>query len=78
MALAFWAAYTLIVHFIDLYWLVMPNMNSEVNPFGLMDVMIVIGLFGFFVFAFARQATKNSVLAYGDPKLNDCVAHVNY
>jgi len=78
MALAFWAVYTLIVHFIDLYWLVMPNMNSEVNPFGLMDVMIVIGLFGFFVFAFARQATKSSILAYGDPKLNDCVAHVNY
>lgn len=78
MALAFWAAYTLIVHFIDLYWLVMPNMNPEVNPFGLMDVMLVIGLVGFFVFAFARQAAKSSVLAYGDPKLNDCVAHVNY
>ena len=77
-ALAFWAVYILVVHFIDLYWIVMPNMDPHHNPFGLMDVSLLIGMVGLFVWAFARQATKNSVLAYGDPKLQDCVAHVNF
>lgn len=78
VALSFWAVYILIVHYIDLYWIVMPNMDAHHNPFGLMDICMALGLLGLWVWAYARQATKNSVLAYGDPKLNDCVAHVNF
>ncbi|MCH2100803.1 MAG: quinol:cytochrome C oxidoreductase [Planctomycetes bacterium] len=77
-ALAFWAAYILVVHFIDLYWVVMPNMDPHNNPFSLMDVSLLVGMVGLFVWAYARQATKSSILAYGDPKLKDCLAHVNF
>lgn len=78
-ALTFWAVYILVVHWIDLYWIVMPNIDhGHTNPFGLLDVSVAVGLVGLFVWAFARQAEKNSVLAYGDPKLGDCLKHQNY
>jgi hypothetical protein len=76
--LGFWAAYILIVHWVDLYWLVMPNMNPQENPFGLVEIGTIVGTVGIFVWAFARQATKHSVLAHGDPRLGESLAHVNY
>ncbi len=76
--LAMWAVYVLIVHWLDLYWLVMPSMSPESNPFGLIEVATTIGAFGLFLWAFARQGVRHSVLAYGDPKLGDCLAHENY
>jgi hypothetical protein len=76
--LAYWAIYTLVVHWFDLYWLIMPNMDWDVNHFGLIEVTTAIGAFGFFIWAYSRQATKHSVLAYGDPQLDRCLAHQNY
>ncbi len=76
--LAFWAIYTLIVHWVDLYWLIMPNMDWDNNHFGLLEITTAIGAFGFFIWAYARQATKHSLLAYGDPQLERCLAHQNY
>jgi hypothetical protein len=76
--LMFWAAYTLVVHWVDLYWLIMPNMDPETVPFSLVEITTALGAFGFFVWAYARQATKHSLLAYGDPALERCLSHQNY
>ncbi len=76
--LMFWAAYTLVVHWVDIYWLIMPNMDAETVPFSLVEITTALGAFGFFVWAYSRQATKHSLLAYGDPNLERCLGHVNY
>jgi hypothetical protein len=38
--LAFWAAWLLVVHWVDVYWLVMPALQSEEFPLGLVDVPV--------------------------------------
>jgi hypothetical protein len=74
-----WAIYILIVHWFDIYWLVMPNMNEGAsNPFGMIEVFTAIGAAGFFAWAYTRQATKHSILAHRDPYLEKCIEHVNY
>ncbi|MDA0667605.1 MAG: hypothetical protein O3A95_06350 [Planctomycetota bacterium] len=68
-----WAYYLLIMQFIDLYWIVMPNYHrSEVgfeNPFGIMEVSLVMGMFGVLVYGNARRAGKQALLPVGDPLL---------
>jgi len=68
-----WAIYILVMQFIDLYWLVMPNYHrSEVgfeNPFGIMEISLVVGMFGVMVFGVARRSAKQALLPVGDPLL---------
>ncbi|MFK5955171.1 MAG: hypothetical protein QM477_01860 [Planctomycetota bacterium] len=68
-----WAYYMLTMQFLDMYWLVMPNYHrSEVgfeNPFGIMEVSLVVGMFGVMVFGVARRSAKQALLPVGDPLL---------
>jgi len=68
-----WAIYMLVMQFIDLYWIVMPNYHrSEIgfeNPFGLMEISLVVGMFGVMVFGVARRSAKQALLPIGDPLL---------
>ncbi len=71
--LLFWAIYLLVMHWVDLYWIVMPNYHrGEVdfaNPFGLMEVCLAVGMFGVLVYGVARRAGNQALLPVGDPLL---------
>jgi hypothetical protein len=74
------AFYVLAMHYLDLYWLIMPNFHrGEVidNPFGLVEIALLVGFVGLFIFGVARNAGKQSLLPVNDPLLGKCLGHKN-
>jgi hypothetical protein len=76
--LGFWAFYILVVHYIDLYWLVAPNLYPDTVPFNGVEVFALIGVVGLFLWKYGQQAKKHSLLAHRDPLISDCLAFQNY
>jgi hypothetical protein len=74
------AVYILFMRYLDLYWLIMPNYHrGEIidNPFGLVEISLVIGFIGLLLFGIARNAGKQSLLPINDPLLAKCLGHKN-
>ncbi|HEY5959653.1 MAG TPA: hypothetical protein VIV60_24025 [Polyangiaceae bacterium] len=68
-ALVFWAVWMLIAHYIDLYWLVMPNFESHAVPFSLLDIFCWVGLGATFLAAAIRRARVGHLIPMRDPRL---------
>lgn len=75
-ALGFWAVWILVVHYLDLFWLVYPNGGEEV-PLGAIDILCWLGLSGIFVGIAARRLRGISLVPTGDPRLADSLAFHN-
>ena len=75
-SLAFWAIWILAVHYIDLFWLIYP-MGDGAVPFGLVDVLCLVGVLGLFVGVSARRARGVNLIPTGDPRLADSLAFEN-
>jgi hypothetical protein len=69
--LKFMSIWILGAHFLDLYWLIMPNMyNTEVGYyFSWMDIVFPIMAVGIIVTVFNFRANKENLVPVGDPKL---------
>jgi hypothetical protein len=76
-ALAFWAIWLLLLHWVDLYWLVMPNFSSEHLPLHVLDLTCTIGLLCLFVAAAAYKARNVNLMATRDPRLAQSLAFEN-
>ncbi len=74
--LAFWAAWMLIFHWLDLYWLVMPEMRGGVR-LGLMELCTLFGIGGIFAAAVAWIAARHSLRPTHDPRLDESLAFEN-
>ena len=74
--LAFWAVWLLVVHYVDLFWLIYPNGGSAV-PLGLLDILCLVGVLGLFVGVSARRARGVNLIPTGDPRLADSLAFEN-
>ncbi len=76
--LAFWALWMLAVHWIDVYWLVMPNLDHEGLPFGPIDVCLVAALGCFYIASVIRLAVSRSLVPLRDPRFAESVAFENF
>jgi len=76
--LAFWAIWTLVVHWLDMFWLVKPHMNTEHLPFSIQDVTCTIGVAGLFIAAMAFSAKKVQLVPVKDPRLPRSLAFENF
>lgn len=74
--LAFWAVWLLVVHYVDLFWLIYPNGDGAV-PLGLLDILCLVGVLGLFVGVSARRARGVNLIPTGDPRLADSLAFEN-
>jgi hypothetical protein len=77
-----WAIFLLIVHFIDMYWLVMPSMTSETGPLGgglgvLTTVLCLLGMIGLFTGVVLRTAESAPLVPVRDPRLEESLAFHN-
>lgn len=76
-ALTLWAVYMLFMHWADLYWITMPNLEAsptaEHNPVGVMDLALLVGMAGLLVWAVARKLDKQPLVPVGDPLLDRCL-----
>lgn len=85
--LAFWACWLLGMHYLDLYWLIMPSAASIPGPhdsftmqppkFGLLEVSLWVGMAGAFLLHFALRAQKMPLRPLRDPRLAESLAFEN-
>ncbi len=75
--LAFWAVYLLIMHLVDLYWLVMPSLHTSYLVVGMTEVCCWLGVGGLYVANFAYTARNKSLLPVKDPRLAESLAFEN-
>ncbi len=76
--LAFWAVWILVVHYLDMFWLVKPAMHTEHIPFGLVDILCVVGVLGLFIASAAYNAQKVNLVPVKDPRLKRSLAFENF
>jgi hypothetical protein len=76
-ALGFWAVWILAVIYIDMYWLIIPNLKTEHIPFDLMDVLCLLGLGSAFFAGVAYRAKSINLLPVKDPRLAQSLAFEN-
>lgn len=76
-ALTFWACYLLVLQWVDMAWLILPEYSHEVLPIGIMEIVSAVGLFGVFVWAVARTAGNKPLIPQKDPLLGDSLAFQN-
>ena len=75
--LALMAFYLIAVHWVDLYWLVMPSYWPKELVFHPIDILNLIGVGGFFLFALASSASKVKLLPVRDPDLSTSLRFEN-
>jgi hypothetical protein len=75
--LAFWAVWILAMDWIDMYWLVMPQLSPERVSFHVLDVTCFVGIAGLFVASAAFQAKQVNLIPTKDPRLSKSLAFEN-
>jgi hypothetical protein len=76
-ALAVGAAWMLVAHLVDLYWLVMPARAEASAAVHLVDVTIFVGVGGLFVAALTWLLRRHAVVPVRDPRLHEALAFEN-
>ena len=77
MYLGAWAVWMLVVHWVDVYWLVQPTFAPDRLPFGLMDVCCLAAVGCLFLAGMLRTASLCKVIPVGDPRLTESLAFEN-
>ncbi len=69
--LKFMSVWILVMHYFDLYWLAMPNLNNNGNGyiFSWVDFVFPIGVVGLLILIFNMNAKKYNLIPVRDPKL---------
>ena len=69
--LKFMSVWILAVHYLDLYWLAMPNhqVNGIGYVFSWFDFVFPVGIIGLLILIFNMNAKKHNLIPVGDPKL---------
>lgn len=75
--LGFWAVWLLAVEWIDMYWLVMPNVSARQLPFHVLDITCFVGIAGLFIASATYQARKINLIPIKDPRLQKSLAFEN-
>jgi len=71
------ATWMLIIHYMDIHWLIRPNWQSELNHFGLFDMLTLLGIGGLFFGIASLLLGRKSLLPQKDPRLTESMAFEN-
>ncbi len=71
------ALWILAVHYVDIYWLVMPEVTTASIGFSLFHVTTFVGIGGLFVAAFAFSLRRCALIPVKDPRLDESLAFEN-
>lgn len=77
LALAGWSAFLLVMHWIDLYWLVMPQLNRSGPVFAFVDVFCLVGFGGIYLAVALQIARGKALIPVKDPWLAESLAFKN-
>jgi hypothetical protein len=78
-SLSFWAVWLLVMHWIDLYYLVMPSLGgqSATLPFSAIDICLFLGIGGVYLAGLVHTAGQRPLLPVADPRLKESLAFEN-
>jgi hypothetical protein len=71
------AIYMLVMHWIDIYWLVMPESSPDSIPLSPFDLTTFLGVGGLYVAAIANRMRNRSLLPRRDPRLGESLGFEN-
>ncbi len=71
--LRFWAIWLLVMHWVDLYWNVMPVFHATSAMPSWMDLATMMGIGGFFLFFFWKNFTQHPAVPVHDPRLQESI-----
>jgi hypothetical protein len=77
LTLAAAASWMLLMHLVDLYWLVMPNLHPEGARPALLDAATLVGSVGVFLAAFGRSLGRHALVPIRDPRLAESLTFEN-
>ncbi len=81
-----WSVYVLVLHFIDVYWLIMPEAHpieagSEASVGGaigvIASILCVVGMVALMIGLILRVAEQTKIIAVRDPRLAESIAFEN-
>ncbi len=76
--LAFWAVWMLAMHWLDLYWLVMPRVEGAGSVMGILtDVCLLAGIVCLYLAGAVRVAGDRCLVPRKDPRLGESLAFEN-
>ena len=70
-SLAFWSLWLLVMHWLDLYWLIMPGHTTSGPTPSPIDLLLTAGLLAIFLSAVLHLARGKAVVPYADPRLHE-------
>lgn len=76
-ALAFWAIWLLVMHFVDMFWIVMPNYDAHHVPMPFVAIALALGFLALILGAAIKSASSKSIVAARDPRLGESLAYHN-
>jgi hypothetical protein len=71
------AAWMLAMHWVDLYWVVIPEVSPQAATPHLLDLTTLLGLGGLFVAAAAYLMRDRSLIPERDPRLTESLMFEN-
>lgn len=74
--LVFWAAWMLVFHWLDLAWLVLPEMDTKVR-IGFIDLFCFVGVGGVFAAGLLKLAIRHSLRPVADPRSMESIVFEN-
>ncbi len=75
--LFFWSVWLLAFHWLDMYYLVMPNVSAERLPLGVIDLLVLVGLGALYLAGLAGVAGRHSLVPVNDPRLGESLVFEN-
>lgn len=81
-SLAFWAVWMLVMHFVDMYWIVMPTLaqktgHPEAIPFSWTHIAMWLGMGGVLFGLMLKRAGAQSIVPLRDPRLSESLNFQN-
>jgi hypothetical protein len=74
--LVFWAVWLLVFHWIDIYWLIMPEYDGRLH-LGLVELLCFVGIGAIYLAAVIRIALRHKLRPIADPRLVEALAFEN-
>ncbi len=75
--LGLWATWIFVMHWFDIYWIVMPELGLDRLPFHLLDATCFLGIGGLYVAGLVWLAGDRPLVPLGDPRLQDSIRFEN-
>ncbi len=65
----------LVMHYVDLYFIIYPNIFKTSVPFSLWEILIFVGFLGAFLGSCLSFLSKNPLVPVGDPRIKESTSH---